>query len=64
MSNDRRQIVEALTEERAGLVCPAALLLCVSLVFDGGVVSCVACVLRCAACILNVWFVFCLVNVV
>jgi hypothetical protein len=26
MSNDRRQIVEALTEERAGLVCMAALL--------------------------------------
>jgi hypothetical protein len=25
MSNDRRQIVEALTEERAGLVCLAAL---------------------------------------
>jgi hypothetical protein len=40
MSNDRRQIVEALTEERAGLVCPAAMLcacVCVCLVLDGGV---------------------------
>jgi hypothetical protein len=36
MSNDRRQIVEALTEERAGLVWPDCHAVAVSLVFDGG----------------------------
>jgi hypothetical protein len=52
MSNDRRQIVEALTEERAGLVCmPALLCACVWRVFDCGVAHCARYVLCVVCCV-------------
>jgi hypothetical protein len=63
MSNDRRQIVEALTEERAGLVCLASLP-CVFHLCSTVVWLIVWHVFKVCGYIVHVRCVFCLVSVV